>query len=67
MSREKTRGAWAWVVFAGCAAALGCSLYEDTGSPDPGPSYWPWVCDGGAPVPEGGCPEDDATEEGEAD
>ncbi|MGD0524415.1 MAG: hypothetical protein ABSE49_04700 [Polyangiaceae bacterium] len=38
--------------------ACGLGLYDGTGNPEPGPSYWPWVCpDGGDVDAEGGCPE----------
>jgi hypothetical protein len=52
----------------GVSIATGCTLYDDTGTPDPG-VYWSWVCpETGDPAPEAGCgPRDASREEACAD
>jgi hypothetical protein len=45
--------AWLGLGLAACGASA-----DDSGKPDPGPSWWPWVCSDGAPVPDGGCCSD---------
>jgi hypothetical protein len=43
------------LVFSLAALGLLRCGYSDTGTPDPGTSWWPWVCDDGGPAPDSGC------------